>query len=212
MSCNFITIWWWYIYIDILLFYLTQRKKNICNSSYRGSHISLQLRHNEHDDVSNHQPHDCLLNRLFRRRSKETSKLCVTGLCAGNSPVTGEFSAQRASNAENVSIWWRHHVSNDECYIISSVDLQCPSVRITKTHERNFMKFLWLVWHGTCLGVILVSNGSKFLKGRQRRRLKKMFSNSFDQAQIKDNIKAPRHWPLWGECYGDRWIPLTNGQ
>ena len=30
--------------------------------------------------------------------------------CAGNSPVTGEFPAQRASNAENVSIWWRHHV------------------------------------------------------------------------------------------------------
>ena len=36
-----------------------------------------------------------LLNRLFR---------CITGLCAGNSPVTGEFSAQRDSNAENVSI------------------------------------------------------------------------------------------------------------
>ena len=46
---------------------------------------------------------------LFRRRSKKTSKLRVTGLCEGNSPVTGEFPAQRASNAENVSIWWRHH-------------------------------------------------------------------------------------------------------
>ena len=44
-----------------------------------------------------------------RRRSKKTSKLRVTGLCAGNSPVTGEFPAQRASNAENGSIWWRHH-------------------------------------------------------------------------------------------------------
>ena len=40
-----------------------------------------------------------------------TSKLRVTGLCAGNSPVTGEFPAQKASNAENVSIWWRHRVS-----------------------------------------------------------------------------------------------------
>ena len=47
---------------------------------------------------------------LFRRRSKKTSKLRVTGLCAGNSPLTGEFPAQRASNAKNVSIWWRHHV------------------------------------------------------------------------------------------------------
>ena len=69
----------------------------------------LQWRHNGHNGVSNHQPHDCLLNRLFRRRSKKTSKLCVTGLCAGNSPVTGEFPAQMASNAENISIWWRHH-------------------------------------------------------------------------------------------------------
>ena len=47
---------------------------------------------------------------LFGRRSKETSKLRVAGLCAGNSPVTGEFPAQMASNAENVSIWWHHHV------------------------------------------------------------------------------------------------------
>ena len=71
---------------------------------------SLQWRHNEHDSVSNHQPHDPLLNLLFGRRSRKTSKLCVTGLCAGNSPGTGEFPTQRASNAENVSIWWHHHV------------------------------------------------------------------------------------------------------
>ena len=70
---------------------------------------SLQWRHNERDCISNHQPHDCLLNRLFRRRSKKTSKLRVSGLCAGNSPVTGELSTQRVSNAEKVSIWWRHH-------------------------------------------------------------------------------------------------------
>ena len=45
---------------------------------------SLQCHHNEHDGVSNHQPLDCLLNRLFRRRSKKTSKLHVTGLREGN--------------------------------------------------------------------------------------------------------------------------------
>ena len=70
---------------------------------------ALQWRHNGQDSVSNHQPHDCLFNRLFRRRSRKTSKLRVTGLCAGNSPWTSEFPAQRASYAENVSIWWRHH-------------------------------------------------------------------------------------------------------
>ena len=47
---------------------------------------TLHWRHNDHDSVSNHQPHGCLLNRLFRPRSKKTSKLRVTGLCAGNSP------------------------------------------------------------------------------------------------------------------------------
>ena len=46
---------------------------------------------------------------MFRCRSKKTSKLCLTVLCAGNSPVTGEFPAQMASTVENVSIWWSHH-------------------------------------------------------------------------------------------------------
>ena len=69
------------------------------------SHQPLQWRHNVRNGVSNPQPHDCLLNRFFRRRSKKTSKLRVTGLCAENSPVTGEFPAQMASNAVIVSIW-----------------------------------------------------------------------------------------------------------
>ena len=47
---------------------------------------TLQWRHNDHDSISNRQPHGCLLNRLFTRRSKKTSKLRVTGLCVGNSP------------------------------------------------------------------------------------------------------------------------------
>ena len=62
--------------------------------------LSLQWRHNGRHSVSNHQTHECLLNRLFERRSKKTSKLRVTGLCAGNSPGTGEFPAQMASNEE----------------------------------------------------------------------------------------------------------------
>ena len=76
---------------------------------FRCLRTALRWRHNDHAGVSNHQPHGCLLNRLFRRKSKKTSKLRVTGLCAGNSPGTGEFPAQMASYAENVSIWWRHH-------------------------------------------------------------------------------------------------------
>ena len=72
-------------------------------------HESLQWRRDERDSVSNHQPHDCLFNCLFRRRSKKNIKApCHWPLC-------GEFTGDRwiprtkASNAENFSIWWRHH-------------------------------------------------------------------------------------------------------
>ena len=51
--------------------------------------ITLQWRHNERDGVSNHQPYDCLLSRLYR--PKKISKLRVTGLCEGNSSVTSEY-------------------------------------------------------------------------------------------------------------------------
>ena len=52
------------------------------------------------------------LRPVIETQIKETPKIRITGLCAVNSPVTGEFPAQRASSAENVSIWWRHHCSN----------------------------------------------------------------------------------------------------
>ena len=63
--------------------------------SYDGKRFksSLQQRRNGRDGFSNHQPHECSLNRLLRRRSKKTQKLRVTGLCAGihhwpvNSPL-----------------------------------------------------------------------------------------------------------------------------
>ena len=92
--------------------------------------LILQWCHNEHGGVSNHQLRDCLLNHLFRPRSKESSKLRVTGLCAWNSPVTGEFPTQMASNAENVSISWRHHE------IVVSHVVICPYANI---YECNYV-------------------------------------------------------------------------
>ena len=41
----------------------------------------------------------------------------VTGLCAGNSSVAGEFPAQGASNTENDSIWWRHHDMTSDLHV-----------------------------------------------------------------------------------------------
>ena len=86
----------------------------------------LQTRHTERDGVSNHQPHDCLLNRLF---------------------------------------WWR------------------PNITVTS---------LW--------GRMRLKSPASWL-----------FTQPFIRALIKENIKTPRHWPLWGEFIGDRWIPRTKG-
>ena len=98
----------------------SKRMANCKKKNTYTNDTTLQWRHNERDSVSNHQPHDCLLNRLFKAKIKEISKLRVTGLCEGNSPETGEFPAQRASNAENVSIWWRHHDTSFSFWWVST--------------------------------------------------------------------------------------------
>ena len=103
--------------------------------------LTLQWRHNARNGVSNYQPGDCLFNRLFRRRSKKTSKLRVTGLCRGKSPVTGGFPAQRTSNAGNVSIWWRHH----EHWSIDMISLQEDQFHLT------CMLSSWASWWGSRL-------------------------------------------------------------
>ena len=118
---------------------------------------TLQWRNNGRGSVLNYQPHDCLLNRL----STKISKLLVIGLCAGNSPGTGEFPTKMASNAENVSIWWRHHAT---CRRMTAVT--CPrsvySTMITflLNHRSNANKqtftfsivkrMTWLYFCGSC--------------------------------------------------------------
>ena len=73
--------------------------------------LPLQWRHNERGGVPNHQPHDCLLNPVYSGvDQRKHLKLRVTGL----SPVIGEM----ASNAKNVSIWWRYHESNATAIVL----------------------------------------------------------------------------------------------
>ena len=105
------------------------------------------------DIVSNHQLHDCFLNRLFRRRSKKTSKLRVTGLCVGNSPGTGEFPTQMASYAENVSIWWRHHCSclNDTSPYKYQLGQGEPGGKILKRIDQHYLTH----WDRIKLGAIM---------------------------------------------------------
>ena len=93
-----------YVYVIVYAPLCWSNVRPVMSRTWAQHRWTLQWRHNGRDGVSNHQSHDCLLNGLFRRRSKKTSKLRVTGLCEGNSPGTGEFPAQMASNAENSSI------------------------------------------------------------------------------------------------------------
>ena len=116
---------WWFAYV--LMKYLASGHQQ--PSWWLKPGITLLWHHNGRDGVSNHQPRNCLLNHSFRGRSKKTSKLCITGLRVGNSPVTGESPAQKASNAENVSIWWRHH---DEVY--QHVSCNLPSLATEAIH------------------------------------------------------------------------------
>ena len=80
--------------------------------------------------------HTIVYSMVYSRpRSKKTSKLCVTGLCVGNSPGTGEFPAQRASNVENDSIWCHHHVVWISCQVGISHLIQCTCYHFVSNFE-----------------------------------------------------------------------------
>ena len=98
------------------------------------------------------------------KKKPKTSKLHVTGLCEGNSPVTGEFPAQRASNAENASIWWCHHVlwknepdlgiSNYDAAIILSAYISlivmiphCSLCKVAVIYGKRYMTFIKVCWY-----------------------------------------------------------------
>ena len=85
--------------------------------------------------MTSHKPHDFLLKRLFRRISKKTSKLRITGLCEGNPPLTEEFAAQRASNAtkmfpiDDVIMWRAPWINVLGCYVAVQNNNHNPVVK-----------------------------------------------------------------------------------
>ena len=100
--------------------------------------LSLQWRHNDHDGISNHHPHGCLLNRLLiQTHIKENNKAPRHWPLCGE--FTGEFLPQRASNAENVSIWWRHHVI---FFLWGPFNNKAPSAKL-KAWCRNHPSHCW---------------------------------------------------------------------
>ena len=90
---------------------------------------------------------------VYSGADKKTSKVRVTGLCAGNSPGTGEFPAQRASNAENGPIWWRHHAMwNRHRRAISTVMPLTPQSKYGP--QITFMVYISIRWQTpTCIPI-----------------------------------------------------------
>ena len=110
---------------------------------------------------------------FIQAQIKGNTKPRVVGLCAGNSPVTGEFPAQMASNAENVSIWWRHHVVTDDMasrasdhpmngihlfidyYLFRSINRCCFLWRMISSEYGEIIKLIlsWL-WHANAFALM----------------------------------------------------------
>ena len=94
----------------------------------------------------------------------------------------------------------------DEMYIClfncGYINMPCPApaLQCTTLCKTEFQFVIALRWRH--------NDARKRLKSPASR----LFTQSFIQMQIKENIKAPRHWPLCGEFTVDRWIPRTNGQ
>ena len=89
----------------------TQYVENFATESSYSCRATLQWRHNERDGVPNHRRLDGLFNHFFRRRSKKRSKLCVTGLCEGNSPVTSPHKGPVARKMLMTSSWTQQIVT-----------------------------------------------------------------------------------------------------
>ena len=81
---------------------------NACTQAW-WPHSALQWRHNERDGVSYRRRLYCLRSGLFQAQIKESTK------SPRHWPLCGEFTGVRwiprpkDNNAENASIWWRHH-------------------------------------------------------------------------------------------------------
>ena len=115
-----------------------------------------------------------------RGRSKKTSKLRVTGLCEGISPVTSEFPAQSAINAENVSIWWRHHV-----HVTCAYRRRCSLPRMDKWSAMwRFAGFLRYTAYWTSFGVVVCELVWSWI-----------WRNKSQREHQDSNVKQKHWWP-----------------
>ena len=176
------------------------------------THCIYSQRHawiGEMHGISNHWRLYCLPNRLFRHRSKKTSKLRVTGLCAGNSSVAGEFPAQRTSNAEMFpfdDIIMGSHCFSNTCETMIIMKKYPNEIKIDLGHYAYIF-----LYHAICVGILFPFDGQELtiLYNCDRLLLRHLIfhmlstMSSFGQTTKKKLCITD---PLWQESTNGRWI------
>ena len=167
--------------------------------------------------------------RLLRRKSRKTEKLRITDLCEGNSSASDEFPAYRgASNAEDVSIWWRHHnnnnapslhfVMNGSHPILSTIICAYWSHRMLISKPVKQPCQIWINASHCHLGNYDITT-TKLSKTKHT--LCSILINCVMTRKPRFDVPSPVTWheqqapirePLWGEFSGDRGIPRIQGQ
>ena len=178
--------------------------ENFCTAQFQ--YYALHWRHNDHDGVSNHQPRGCLLSCLFGRRSKKTSKLRVTGLCAGNSP--GPVNSLHKGPVT------RKMFPFDDV-IMCHVQLRWGALKNVD------LKIKWqtfLRWKTNTDGCWCPLTGSSITltslwpRWRLKSPASRLFTQPFIQTQIKKKHRSSASLAfVWG-IHRNRWIPRTKGQ
>ena len=125
--------------------------------------------------------------------------LIITKLISIHNPTDSDLTKNGSSFLKvtrrmiNFSLKWRFHESIRPQSSWILCHLPIPSLRFISGSDSHY--------NDVIMGAIASQITSLTIA-----------TQPFIPAQFKENIKAPRHWPLWGETTGDRWIPLTNGQ
>ena len=155
----------------------------------------MRTSYNSHDVNLSSEPHRCFLNQKEASHDFEipTLPVCQQSNQTRKLTTTNQFRLQKNSRFVMVVFGGCQYL-----VVLTAVDFLKSRNRFYSLRcAYGMFHELWTSqWcHNECDGV---SNHQPH--------------ECLFKAQIKENIKAPCHWPLWGEFTGDRWIPRTNGQ
>ena len=122
---------------------------------------------------------------------------------------------------------YRHSPSSLFCerVIVNTNGAPCVRVPLRYAYMGSIIRYrarfyIWLCkveelgWGATAVSKFVhhITVTSWWARLRLKLPASRLFTQLLFLVQIKENIKAPRHWPWWGEFTGDRWIPHTKGQ